>query len=108
MALEQSRDHHRDTAVALQLHLKDIEDQSRRNNFRLRGIPEDTDMENLGEVVKGIFRTVLEDPNANIVLDRAHRALGPRSVDPSRPRDVICTVTPRRRKSCAVSGISVT
>lgn len=42
LELEQSRDQHRDTAVALQVHLDDIEDQSRHNNLRLRGIPKDT------------------------------------------------------------------
>lgn len=31
--LKGSRDQHRDTAVALQLHVEDIEDRSRRNNL---------------------------------------------------------------------------
>lgn len=51
-ALAQSRDYHRDTAIALQLHLEDIEDRSRRNNLRLCGIPEGTDTENLGEQLR--------------------------------------------------------
>lgn len=89
-ALEQARDLHRDSTIALQLHLEDIEDRSRRNNLQLRGIPEDTAMENLGETVKEMFRTMLDDPDLNIELDRVHRALGPRSEDPSRPRDVVC------------------
>lgn len=41
-------------------------------------------------MVRELFRTVPEDPEAEIILDRAHRALGPRSADPSRPRDFIC------------------
>lgn len=61
-----------------------------RYNLRLRGIPESTEAENVGDIVLGIFRTVLDDQEAVILLDRAHRALGPRPTDPSRPRDVIC------------------
>lgn len=88
-ALEQARDQQRDTAIALQLHLEDVEDRSRRNNLRLRGIPEMAQQENLGETVREIFRTVLEEPHLEIELDRVHRALGPKSDDPDRPRDVI-------------------
>lgn len=44
----------------------------------------------MGEVVREIFWTVLGDPAADVILDRAHRCLGPRPADPSRPRDVIC------------------
>lgn len=76
--------------MALQLHLEDIEDRSCRNNLQLRGIPEDTDTENLGETVKGIFRTVLEDPDADVMLDREHSAQGPRCTGPTRPRNVVC------------------
>lgn len=87
LALEQSRDQHRDAAVALQLHLEDIEDWSRRNNLRLRGILEDTGMGDLEGTVRGIFRTILEDQEAHVLLDRAQ---GPRSEDPTRPRDIVC------------------
>lgn len=89
-ALEQARDQQREAAITLQLHLEDVEDRSRRNNLRLRGIPESAHQENLGETVREIFRTVLDDPQVEIELDRVHRALGPRSDDPERPRDVIC------------------
>lgn len=47
-------------------------------------------MENLWDMVRGIFCAVLEDPEIDIELDRVHRALGPGSADPSRPRDVVC------------------
>lgn len=33
---------------------------------------------------------MLADQEADIDLDRVHRALGPRPTDPSRPRDVVC------------------
>lgn len=89
-ALEQARDLHRDTAVSLQLHMEDVEDRSRRNNLRLRGIPEAVDAEHLAEAVKNIFRTVLDEADTDIELDRVHRTLGPRPTDPSNPRDVVC------------------
>lgn len=90
LALERSRDQHREAAVSLQLYLEDMEDRSRRSNLRLRGIPEDAEAEDLDALVRDMFRTILEDPEADIILDRAHRALGPRSPDPARPRDVVC------------------
>lgn len=40
--------------------------------------------------MRDLFRAVLEDPGEEILLDRAHRALGTRSPDPTRPRDVVC------------------
>ncbi|KAM5171847.1 olfactory receptor 1E16-like [Mantella aurantiaca] len=71
----------------------DQEDRNRRNNLRLRGIPEATGAENLEATILAIFNIVLGTPPANpITLDRAHRAIGPRSSDPARPRDVICRV----------------
>lgn len=88
--LERERDHQRDTAVALQLHLEEAEDQSRHNNLRLREIPESVDAETLEEALQGLFREVLEDPSGVVEVDRVHRALGPRSADPGRPRDVVC------------------
>lgn len=77
-----------DTAVALQLAL---EDRSRRNNIRLRGLPEATGREDLEATTTAIITTLLgaETPG-NLELDRVHRALGPRPTDPGRPRDVIC------------------
>lgn len=89
-ALEQSQDTHRDTAITLQLHMEDIEERGCRNNLWLRGIPEATGAENLGEMVAAIFRRVLETPPMQLKLDRVHRALIPRSTDPDRPRDVVC------------------
>lgn len=89
-ALEQARDLHRDTAISLQLHMEDVEDRSRRNNLRLRGIPETVSVEHLAEAVKNIFRTVLDEADTDIELDRVHRTLGPRPTDPSNPWDVVC------------------
>lgn len=91
-ALEQANIAQAESAVALQLHLEDLEDRSRRNNLRLRGLPEATGAENLQDTVTAIFQRVLASPQSTIELDRVHRALGPRSSDPNRPRDVVCRI----------------
>lgn len=44
-------------------------------------------------MVLEIFHAVLEDTDDVVDLDRVHRDLGPRPVDPSRPQDVICRLT---------------
>lgn len=90
--LEQSRETQAATAVDLQLHLEDLEDRSRRNNLRLRGIPEATGAEDLEATVLAILQGVLDTPQTSTELDRVHRTLGPRPSDPDRPRDVLCRV----------------
>lgn len=89
-ALEQSQAEQAESTIAIQLHMEDLEDRSRRNNLRLRGIPEATGAENLPDTVTAIFRQILASPQTVIEMDRVHRSLGPKSSDPSRPRDVIC------------------
>lgn len=49
--LEQTEDQQAVQALALQLHLKQLEDRSRRNNLRLRGVLEDTGEETLQSIV---------------------------------------------------------
>lgn len=65
-------------------------DRSRRNNLRLRGIPEATGPEDLVETVTAIFHKLLDSPPPSLEIDRVHRTLGPKSTDPSRPCDVLC------------------
>lgn len=72
------------------MHLEEMEDRSRRNNLRLRGIPEATGPEDLAEWVTAIFLSLLETPPPSLAIDRVHRTLGPKSADPDRPRDVLC------------------
>lgn len=71
--------------------LKTLEDRSRRNNLRLWGLPEATGTEVPSERAVAIFCRITGDSlPTNLEFDRIHRALGPRSSDPNRPRDVIC------------------
>lgn len=102
--LERARDQHRDTAVALQLHLEDVEDRSRRNNLRLRGLPETVDAETLEGKLQELFREVLGEPLEEIEIDRAHRAMGPRMAEQDRPRDVICRLLRYAQKERIVRG----
>lgn len=73
------------------LHAEDTEDQSRRNNLQLWGLPEATGTENLSETVATIFHKIsggaIPTP---LEFNSVHRALGPRPADPGRPRDIIC------------------
>lgn len=49
--------------------------------------------------VKKIFNFLLEKPEtSNIELDRVHQALGPRNIDSTKPRDMICRVHFYREK----------
>lgn len=91
-ALERSQESQDATAVDLQLHLEDLEDRSRRNNLRLRGIPEATGAEDLPATVTAIFQEVMGPSSPSVELDRVHRTLGPKSPDPARPRDVLCRI----------------
>ncbi|XP_040215518.1 uncharacterized protein LOC120945431 [Rana temporaria] len=82
-----------DTLIAQQLRLEEIEDRSRGNNLRLRGLPEATGAEDLAVSTLAILRDLLGELfPPNLSLDRIHRALGPRSMDLDRPRDIICRI----------------
>lgn len=91
-ALERSQESQDATAIDLQLHLEDLEDRSRRNNLRLRGIPEATGAEDLAATVSAIFQIILGPTPPSVEMDRVHRTLGPKSTDPVRPRDVLCRI----------------
>lgn len=74
----------------MQLHLEELEDHSRRNNLGLQGLPKATGQEDLAETVTAIFHRILVTPPPTLEIDRVHCTLGPRSVDPLWPCDVLC------------------
>lgn len=93
--IELSQIHDRLTSQAstlrnFQRHLEDLDNRGRRNNIRVRGLPEATQEEDLNVTLQAIFNSILGRPeHQRVKLDRAHRAL--RHCGPgSRPRDVIC------------------
>lgn len=86
-ALETLKSSHTEAAVSLQLHLEEMEDQSRQNNLWLRGLPEATGPADLADTVTDIFKRVMgKQLLESLELDRIHIALGPRSNDPTRPQ----------------------
>ncbi|XP_063818782.1 uncharacterized protein LOC135056932 [Pseudophryne corroboree] len=71
-------------------HQEDQDNRARRNNLRIRGIPEEVDMTSLPGFLKKLFIHLSPStPEDQFLLDRAHRALRPRSQDQAQPRDVI-------------------
>uniref|UniRef100_A0A8C5PJY0 Uncharacterized protein n=1 Tax=Leptobrachium leishanense TaxID=445787 RepID=A0A8C5PJY0_9ANUR len=72
------------------LHMEDLDNRGRRNNLRIRGLPDTEESPaDLIPTLTSIFNTLLDRPNSTpIAFVRAHRALRPRGTGP--PRDVIC------------------
>lgn len=92
-AVEASHTIQANTILTQQLQLEEIEDRSRRNNLRLRGLPEAIGTEDLAASTLSIFRDMMGELfPPTLSFDQIHRALGPGSADPYRPRDVICRI----------------
>ena len=71
----------------------DIENRNRRNNIRIRGIPESVDAKALPAAETAIFNQLLQRPKDDpIELDRVHRTSGPQTQDPSFIRDTLCRI----------------
>lgn len=86
----------RTLAIAHRMALYKIEDQenrNRRNNIRIRGLPEATGDEDLLPSIRGIFNGMLgQAADYPLKIDRVHRALRPRNLSSDTPRNVICQV----------------
>ncbi|CAH2329759.1 Hypothetical predicted protein [Pelobates cultripes] len=78
--------------LTMRRQVEDLENRSRRNNIRVRSLPE-SGTESLHATLTDLFRQLLgvQAPDT-IHFDRAHRALGPARQDGS-PRDVICCIS---------------
>ncbi|CAH2278295.1 Hypothetical predicted protein, partial [Pelobates cultripes] len=64
--------------------------RSRRNNLRLRGLPETAGEGPLQDLLHTILKPLLPDmPDHLWHIERAHRALRARRADQNSPRDVI-------------------
>uniref|UniRef100_A0A8C5LV70 Uncharacterized protein n=1 Tax=Leptobrachium leishanense TaxID=445787 RepID=A0A8C5LV70_9ANUR len=73
--------------------LDDLENRSRRQNIRIRGVSEE--VTDIPSYLLGLFNSILEtDKITRLHIDRAHRVFRPRPQTPSSPpRDIICHIT---------------
>uniref|UniRef100_H3AKR2 L1 transposable element RRM domain-containing protein n=1 Tax=Latimeria chalumnae TaxID=7897 RepID=H3AKR2_LATCH len=72
--------------------IEDLENRSRRNNLRLTGIPETTDMVDTMKVVKNVLGSILQiEPESSEIpeVERAHRSLKPKPNKTDRPQQII-------------------
>lgn len=91
--LQEHRSQHQSQILLLQEHLDDLENRHRRNNLRIRGLPESVGRADLRSTVVNIFNSILrQEQPREIMIDRVYRSLGPPAIDPARPRDIICRV----------------
>ncbi|CAH2284447.1 Hypothetical predicted protein [Pelobates cultripes] len=76
--------------AALEEEIEDLNNRSRRNNIRVRGLPETVTNDQLQASLTDLFNTLLpEATQHDLAMDRAHRALRPLALNPDTPRDVI-------------------
>lgn len=77
----------------VRLQQDNLENRSRRNNLKIRGIPETTSAKELRPTVTVILNKILgRDSTADIELDRVHRIQGNAPLSDGRPRDTLCRV----------------
>ena len=70
--------------------LADMEDRSRRNNLKIRGIPESVQQHDLNHYVTSMFKDMLPDlSDLNVTIDRIHRLPKPLHLSEQVPRDVL-------------------
>ncbi|CAH2273266.1 Hypothetical predicted protein [Pelobates cultripes] len=75
----------------LRRQVEDLDNRSRRNNIRVRGLPESED-EVPQEILNGLFAQLLGDAApGDFGIERAHRAL-PAPRRDGQPRDMICAL----------------
>lgn len=73
--------------------LADIEDRNRRNNIKIRGIPESVSGPELIPYIQQVMASLLKPiSKRDLILDRAHRLTKPKNIPASAPRDVILRV----------------
>lgn len=82
-----------DDLQSLTAKVADLEDRNRRNNVKLRGIPESVSNAELTPFIQKMLATLLKPASErDLLIDRAHRLPKPKGVPDSAPRDVIMRV----------------
>lgn len=83
----------RDEQEWVRAKLADLEDRSRRNNVKLRGVPENVPPADLPKYARDLLHTILPDAlPRDIIIDRIHRIAKPSHLAATVPRDVLMRV----------------
>uniref|UniRef100_A0A8C5WIJ7 Uncharacterized protein n=1 Tax=Leptobrachium leishanense TaxID=445787 RepID=A0A8C5WIJ7_9ANUR len=92
LALELQVSAHSKYFTLLRRDLDDVDNRGRRNNLRIRGLPEPQGpLEDIPTLLSSLFNPLLQRPlDAPLLFDRAHRALRAKGALSSAPRDIIC------------------
>lgn len=81
------------TLDALKAKAEDLEGRSRRNNVRVTGIPETTDIANMEQFMETLFKDLFGDSLSHMFLvERAHHSLGPRPPPGTAPRPILARI----------------
>lgn len=82
-----------DEVATLTAKLADLEDRNRRNNIKLRGVPESVSQSELVPYIQQLIKVTLPHTSKqDLILDRAHRLPKPKNLPTSLPRDVIVRI----------------
>uniref|UniRef100_A0A8C5WK07 Uncharacterized protein n=1 Tax=Leptobrachium leishanense TaxID=445787 RepID=A0A8C5WK07_9ANUR len=74
--------------------LDDLDNRGRRQNVRIRGLPESVITDDIATYVDALFVTLIQDPAiTSVPVDRAHRVLRPMPPEGAPPRDVVCRIS---------------
>lgn len=89
--MEKASDINLSHILEIHRHLEDLNNQGRRHNINIRGVPENIEQPLLKQTAEGIFNDLLDrTPDSPIGMERIHRALRPRECENYRPGDIIC------------------
>lgn len=84
---------HAEEIAWLKNKVADLEDRSRRNNLKIRGIPETIPATQLLPYTQALFSTLLPSLSAHdLIVDRIHRIPKPAFLPENTPRDVLLRV----------------
>uniref|UniRef100_A0A8C5PCV1 Uncharacterized protein n=1 Tax=Leptobrachium leishanense TaxID=445787 RepID=A0A8C5PCV1_9ANUR len=83
---------HHNLLITLTRHVEDLENRGRRQNIRIRGLPEgEGSPAELGRILLRLFNFIMgREHTSHIDIERYHRALCPKGPADAPPRDVIC------------------
>lgn len=77
-----------DSFSFMQAHIEDLDNRNRRNNIRVRGVPES--VTDINHAITKLFHNLVPDkPPSAFACDRMHRALRPKPTADKPPRDII-------------------